>query len=190
MPRSLTRREVLKGGVAAVGAGVVGGAVPAVAAAARRRERVAIVGAGAGGIAAAYFLAGSCDVEVFESRSRIGGHCDSRRVAYEGHDVTVDLGAQFFHPDTHPLYVTLLEQLGLDRQTHAATGSLCVFPSRAAARRGSPPPTRSTRCRRRSSSRRSRSSRARPSPAGWRGRRPSRSGSPGWRWTRSSRTTS
>jgi predicted NAD/FAD-binding protein len=129
VPRSLTRREVLKGGVAAVGAGVVGGAVPGAAAAARRpRERVAIVGAGAGGIAAAYFLAGSCDVEIFESRSRIGGHCDSRRVAYEGHEVTVDLGAQFFGPDTHPLYVTLLEQLGLDRQTHAATGSLCVFP--------------------------------------------------------------
>jgi uncharacterized protein len=129
VPRSLTRREVLKGGVAAVGAGVVGGAVPAAAtAAARRRERVAIVGAGAGGIAAAYFLTGTCDVEVFESRSRIGGHCDSRRVAYAGREVTVDLGAQFFHPDTHPLYVTLLEQLGLDRQTHAATGSLCIFP--------------------------------------------------------------
>ena len=53
----------------------------------------------------------------------------------QGRIVTVDLGAQFFHPDTHPLYVTLLEELGLydpanpnSRQTHVSPGSLCVFP--------------------------------------------------------------
>jgi predicted NAD/FAD-binding protein len=119
----LTRRDVLKG-AAALGAS----AVLAEPAAARTRERIAIVGAGAGGVAAAYFLAGSYDVEVFEARSRIGGHADSRRVAYAGHDVTVDLGAQFFHPDTHPLYTALLEQVGLDRHTRASAGSLCVFP--------------------------------------------------------------
>jgi predicted NAD/FAD-binding protein len=120
----LTRREVLKG--AAVGVGALG--VGAVAASGARRDRVAIIGAGAGGVAAAYFLAGSYDVDVFEARSRIGGHCDSRAVDYGGHRVTVDLGAQFFHPDTHPLYVTLLEELGLAGQTHASDGSLCVFP--------------------------------------------------------------
>jgi predicted NAD/FAD-binding protein len=123
---------------AAIGAGALGaGAVLAgPARAAAPRERVAIVGAGAGGIAAAYFLAGSYDVDVFEARPRIGGHCDSRAVSYRGHRVVVDLGAQFFHPDTHPLYVTLLEELGLfDRerpdalQTHVAAGSLCVFRS-------------------------------------------------------------
>jgi predicted NAD/FAD-binding protein len=73
-------------------------------------------------------------VDIFEARSRIGGHCDSRTIDYKGHPVTVDLGAQFFHPDTHPLYVTLLEELGLydranpdSRQTHVSPGSLCVF---------------------------------------------------------------
>src|SRR4051794_1283526 len=102
---SLTRREVLKGaaGLGALGAGAVL-AGPAGAAAAAKRDRVAVIGAGAGGVAAAYFLAGSCDVDVFEARSRIGGHCDSRTITYGGHHVTVDLGAQFFHPDTHPLY--------------------------------------------------------------------------------------
>jgi predicted NAD/FAD-binding protein len=127
VPTPLTRREVLVGGaVAGVGA-LAAGARPA--AAGRRRDRVAIIGAGAGGVAAAYFLAGTCDVEVFEARSRIGGHCDSRVIDYRGHRVVVELGAQFFHPDTHPLYVTLLEALGLfDGETHASTGSLCVFP--------------------------------------------------------------
>ncbi len=131
---TITRRDVLKGavGVAALGA------LPACAAGNDRprsgRERVAIIGAGAGGVAAAYFLAGSFDVDLFEARSRIGGHCDSRVIEHRGRRITVDLGAQFFHPDTHPIYVTLLEELGLydpDRPdvdaTLEAPGSLCIF---------------------------------------------------------------
>jgi predicted NAD/FAD-binding protein len=117
---SLTRRDALKGaiGLAALGA------VPASAA---ERERVAIIGAGMGGVAAAYLLAGSFNVDVFEARSRIGGHCDSRVVRHRGRRVTVDLGAQFFHPDTHPIYVTLLEELGLGDATVQAPASLCIF---------------------------------------------------------------
>ena len=114
------------------------GALPAGAAGSERprsgRERVAIVGAGAGGVAAAYFLAGSFDVDLFEARSRIGGHCDSRVIEHRGRRMTVDLGAQFFHPDTHPIYVTLLEELGLYDPEHPdvdatveAPGSLCIF---------------------------------------------------------------
>jgi uncharacterized protein len=100
------------------------------------RHRVAIVGAGAGGVAAAYFLAGSFDVDLFEARSKIGGHCDSHVIHDQGQRITVDLGAQFFHPGTHPIYVTLLEELGLYDPVHPdaddtleAPGSLCIFPT-------------------------------------------------------------
>jgi phytoene dehydrogenase-like protein len=142
----LTRREMLKG--AAVGLSALGvGTTLARPALAAKRDRVAVIGAGAGGIAAAYFLAGTHDVDVFEARSRIGGHCDSRTIDYKGKRVRVDLGAQFFHPDTHPLYVTLLEELGLydpanpnSRQTHVSSGSLCVFPTAG----GGPPRFTST----------------------------------------------
>ncbi len=131
---SMTRRDVVKG---AVGLATVG-ALPAGAAGAGRarsgRGRVAIIGAGAGGVAAAYFLAGSFDVDLFEARSRIGGHCDSRVVKHRGRRTTVDLGAQFFHPDTHPIYVTLLEELGLYDPEHPdvdatveSPASLCIF---------------------------------------------------------------
>src|SRR6185503_7599945 len=96
---SMTRRDAIKG---AVGLAALG-ALPAGAAGSARRERVAIIGAGMGGVAAAYFLAGSFDVDLFEARSRIGGHCDSRMIKHRGKAITVDLGAQFFHPDTHPL---------------------------------------------------------------------------------------
>ena len=95
---------------------------------------MAIIGAGAGGVAAAYFLADSFAVDLFEARSRIGGHCDSRVIKHQGRRITVDLGAQFFHPDTHPIYVTLLEELGLYDPEHPdvdatleAPASLCIF---------------------------------------------------------------
>ncbi|WP_028066638.1 FAD-dependent oxidoreductase [Solirubrobacter soli] len=97
---------------------------------------MAIVGAGMGGVAAAYFLAAGFDVDLFEARSRIGGHCDSRVIKHRGQSVVVDLGAQFFHPDTHPIYVTLLEDLGLYDPEHPegdatvqAPASLCIFPT-------------------------------------------------------------
>lgn len=133
-----TRREVLRDAAgAAVAVGALGaGPTLSTAAAAGKRDRVAIIGAGAGGIAAAYFLGGDYDVDVYESRTRIGGHCDSRGVDVGGERVVVDLAAQFFHPDTHPIYTTLLEELGLfDRanpnglQTRESVGSLTIFPT-------------------------------------------------------------
>ena len=55
-------------------------------------------------------------------------------IEHRGRRVTVDLGAQFFHPDTHPIYVTLLEELGLydpeqpdGDATVQSPASLCIF---------------------------------------------------------------
>ena len=135
---SITRRDVVKGAVAvaALGAGSVLTGRDVAAAARSDRRRVAIVGAGAGGVAAAYFLAGTLDVDLFEARAKIGGHCDSHVIDYRGKRITVDLGAQFFHPDTHPIYVTLLQHLGLydpakpdSDDTLAAPAGLCIFPT-------------------------------------------------------------
>jgi predicted NAD/FAD-binding protein len=144
----MTRREAIKGAVAlaTVGAGSMlkGGAAAAASSPARHtgrarpyssRHRVAIIGAGTGGVAGAYFLGGTHDVDLFEARSKIGGHCDSHVINYRGQRLTVDVGAQFFHPDTHPIYVTLLEQLHLYDPAHPGSddtletpASLCIFP--------------------------------------------------------------
>ena len=176
---SITRRDALKG---AVGLAALG-AVPAGAAARPGRERVAIIGGGAGGVAAAYFLAGSFDVDLFEARSRIGGHCDSRVIKHRGRKITVDLGAQFFHPDTHPIYVTLLEELGLYDPQHPdgdatleSPGSLCIFRT-PGARRSSRRRTRSRRRSARATSRSSPNSRGRRCCRTWRGRPASTPGS-------------
>jgi predicted NAD/FAD-binding protein len=147
-PSLFTRRQAIRG-AAGLGAASFLGCGPAGASDRSRTQslaqglgpgapRVAILGAGAGGIAAAYFLSGECDVTIFEARNKIGGHCDTQVVSYQGQPVTVDLGAEFFHPATHPIYVTLLEQLGLynaanpgtDDQTLAAPGGLDIFPTR------------------------------------------------------------
>jgi predicted NAD/FAD-binding protein len=152
--RPLTRRNAIKGasaaGLASIGVAGCGGTDSSrlllsddgVAIQPGGRKRVAVIGGGAGGIATAYFLNGTCDVDLFESRTKIGGHCDSQVVDYQGTPLTVDLGAQFFHPATHPIYVTLLEELGLydpdhpdTDQTLEAPGSICIFPSAGGAPR-------------------------------------------------------
>ncbi len=99
---------------------------------------MAIIGAGAGGVMAAYFLACTLDVDLFEARPKIGGHCDTHMIDDQGQSVVIDVGAQFFHPHTHPIYVTLLELVGLydpadpnARETLEAPGSLCIFPAGA-----------------------------------------------------------
>jgi predicted NAD/FAD-binding protein len=148
-PDTLTRREILKGAAvtaAAIGTGTLAGCADAdlpdgtpvvrgPLATPNQGQRIAIVGGGAGGITAAHFLTGSYAVDLFEARDKLGGHCDSRTISYQGQEITVDLGAQFFHPATHPLYVTLLEEMGLYNpdqpatdQTLEAAGSLCLFP--------------------------------------------------------------
>ncbi len=144
---TFTRREILQGAGVLLGASLLGcdaepgqsGAENLLApGASTARRRIAIVGGGAGGIGAAYLLSPQHDVEIFEAGSKIGGHCDSRVVEYKGVKVNVDLGAQFFHPDTHPSYVSLLEELGLynpdnpkSDESIEAPGSICIFAKNA-----------------------------------------------------------
>lgn len=97
--------------------------------------RLAIVGGGTGGVAAAYFLGGPYKVDLFEARHKLGGHCDSVSVSIPGGELPVDLGAQFFHPGSHPLYLALLCELGLFQEGLAeqkslveADASLTIFP--------------------------------------------------------------
>lgn len=131
----ITRRQAVKGAATLAALGATAAIKPHGAGAAAA-ARVAIIGAGAGGVMAAYFLAPCLAVDLFEAREKIGGHCDTRVVDYQGQSVTVDVGAQFFAPATHPIYVTLLELVGLydplrpdADQTLQAPGSLCIFPA-------------------------------------------------------------
>src|SRR5688572_21063524 len=106
MSASWTRRDVLKT-IAATAA------TPVLAHAGQPRRTVAIIGAGMAGVSVAWLLDQQRDVVLLESRDSIGGNVRSLDVDLDGNQVTVDLGAQFFHPGPYPVYTTLLESLGL-----------------------------------------------------------------------------
>ncbi|VUD40496.1 hypothetical protein TDB9533_00264 [Thalassocella blandensis] len=134
------RRNFLKGAAALGGATLTTSTTLSHAAWEAAREKtkdgkqLAIIGSGMGGVAASWLCDSDWNIDLFESRHKIGGHCDSVSVEYEGEHFYFDLGAEFFHPDTHPLYVSLLEEVGLFNpdneamdQTLEAPGSLSIM---------------------------------------------------------------
>jgi predicted NAD/FAD-binding protein len=64
-----------------------------------------------GGVATAWLCDHAWRVSLFEAKDKLGGNCDSETITRGGRDFAVDLGAQFFHPETHPTYIALLELL-------------------------------------------------------------------------------
>ncbi|MDR6981340.1 putative NAD/FAD-binding protein [Streptomyces sp. 3330] len=96
-------------GAAAVLTGIAVGAKPAHAATAvSTRQRVVVIGGGIAGVATAWLLDGQHDVTLLEAASSLGGHATSVPVDVDGHNVMVDLGAQFFGPYSHPIYNKLV----------------------------------------------------------------------------------
>jgi len=99
-------------------------------------QRVAIVGGGAGGITAAHFLAGSYAIDLFEARDKLGGHCDSRTISYQGQEIAVDMArSSSTRPRTRctsrcwKRWACMTRPAG-DDLTLEAAGSLCLFPVR------------------------------------------------------------
>src|SRR5262245_356314 len=71
--------------------------------------RVAIVGTGIAGLAAARGLAGRAEIELFDAAPRAGGHV--RTVDVDG--VPVDTGFIVFNRDNYPRLSRLLDELGV-----------------------------------------------------------------------------
>ena len=71
--------------------------------------RVAIVGAGIAGLAAAYRLDPHCDVVLYEAESRAGGHAHT--VMAEGH--TLDSGFVVCNKRNYPEFLDLMRELGV-----------------------------------------------------------------------------
>jgi predicted NAD/FAD-binding protein len=84
----------------------------------RGRRRVAVIGSGISGAAAAWALHPSCDVTLYEAGSRPGGHTATVTVDYEGKPVSVDTGFIVFNELNYPELTALFDQLGV--ATHAS----------------------------------------------------------------------
>jgi uncharacterized protein len=81
------------------------------------RSNIAIIGCGAAGLAAAYFLRGRHSIRMFEREQRVGGHIYPVRLCpSEGPELDIDIAFAFFVRENYPMFSTLLDELGVETQ--------------------------------------------------------------------------
>jgi uncharacterized protein len=78
------------------------------------QRRVAVVGSGISGLAAAHALAGEARVTLFESERWFGGHAHTVDVQLEGIRHGVDTGFLVFNERTYPRLIELFARLGVE----------------------------------------------------------------------------
>lgn len=79
-------------------------------------KRVAVIGSGISGLAAAYFLSSTHDVHVFEKDDRIGGHTNTIMVQTSAGALPIDTGFIVFNERTYPRFCRLMNELGVRSQ--------------------------------------------------------------------------
>ena len=77
------------------------------------RQRIAVVGAGVSGLAAAWLLSRNHHVTLFEAGSYPGGHTNTVNVTLEGKTHPVDTGFLVFNEKTYPNLIALFDHLGV-----------------------------------------------------------------------------
>jgi predicted NAD/FAD-binding protein len=77
------------------------------------RKRIAVIGAGISGLAAAYLLNRRHDVVLFEAGSYLGGHANTVDIELEGQRCAVDTGFLVYNDKTYPNLIALFDELGV-----------------------------------------------------------------------------
>lgn len=91
-----------------------------------QRKRIAVVGAGIAGLSAAWLLAKSHDVVLYEAGDYPGGHTNTVDVTLEGQTYPVDTGFLVFNHRTYPNLVALFELLGVETAASEMSFSVSV----------------------------------------------------------------
>jgi uncharacterized protein len=82
-----------------------------------KKNKIAVIGAGAAGLSAAYYLSRRYDVTLFEAATRLGGHAHTVQVSDSTlGSVGVDMGFIVFNPKTYPLFIQFLSDLKVASQ--------------------------------------------------------------------------
>jgi predicted NAD/FAD-binding protein len=79
-------------------------------------KKVAVIGSGISGMAAAYFLSRKYEVSVFEKDARIGGHTHTHRIETSRGIRAVDSGFIVHNERTYPNLVRLLRELNIETE--------------------------------------------------------------------------
>ena len=73
--------------------------------------KIAVIGAGIGGLGTAYLLSQKHEVDVYEKENRLGGHARTTHLSEDGKKFGVDTGFLVFNHETYPLLTKLFEKL-------------------------------------------------------------------------------
>ena len=76
--------------------------------------KIAVIGSGIAGMAAAHFLAKQHDVTMYEAADRLGGHTATVDVEDDGQTLHIDTGFIVFNDWTYPHFIALLQELGVE----------------------------------------------------------------------------
>ena len=77
--------------------------------------RIAVIGSGISGLAAAYYLSRKHEVFVFEREGRVGGHTHTVTVESSRGQLAIDTGFIVHNDRTYPNLIKLLDELGIPR---------------------------------------------------------------------------
>ena len=86
--------------------------------------RLAIVGTGIAGLAAAHRLYPSHDITVFEAGDHIGGHTHTHDIELGGRNWAIDSGFIVFNDWTYPNFIALMNELGVESQPSSMSFSV------------------------------------------------------------------
>jgi len=86
--------------------------------------KVAVIGGGAAGMAAAWTLQDHAEVTLFEAANRLGGHVDTHSVLVNGRTYSLDTGFSVFNSADYPKFSRWLDELGVMAQPAEASFSV------------------------------------------------------------------
>jgi uncharacterized protein len=88
------------------------------------RRRIAVIGSGISGASAAWALAKTCDVTVYEASATAGGHTATVDIDYDGKQISVDTGFIVYNEHNYPNLTALFAHL--DVKTIASNMSFAM----------------------------------------------------------------
>jgi predicted NAD/FAD-binding protein len=93
-------------------------------------KRLAIVGSGISGMAAAWFLHRRFDITLFEKEDRLGGHTNTVLLPDGNGEFPMDTGFMVFNHVTYPLLTRLFRELGVETEETDMSFSVQYRPDR------------------------------------------------------------